>query len=63
MLKRRDAIITIAPATYVPIFSAAAGFPPSFPLTIKIPSTEARRPIPARTSGNNAAVCSSNDPP
>ena len=38
------------------MFNAAAGFPPSFPLTIMIPITEARIPIAEMINGNTAAV-------
>ena len=42
------------------MFNAAAGFPPSFPLTIMIPITEARIPIAEIINGKRAAVVSEN---
>ena len=48
----RETITTMIPLIYVPIFSALAGFLPSFPLTHRIPITEAIIPTAERISGN-----------
>ena len=42
---------------------AAEGFPPSLPLTSKIPITDAITPIAESKSGNTAAVSTENAPP
>ena len=52
------AIMTITPLMYVPMLRAAAGFPPSLPLTSMMPITDAKIPIAAIISGNIAAVIS-----
>ena len=46
------------PLIYVPRLSAAAGFPPSLPLTSMIPMMEARIPTAEMISGKSAAVAS-----
>ena len=46
------------PLIYVPMLRAAAGFPPSLPLTSMIPITEAMIPTAEMISGNTAAVVS-----
>ena len=53
-------MITITPLMYVPIFKADAGFPPSLPLTSRIPMTDAMMPIAEIISGKIAASDSEN---